>query len=192
MKRRDGADEQEAGAAAEEPRKGLEAVPVSPPTLEEHEAVRRERDDLKDLYLRKAADFDNYRKRAERDRQQALLEATASLLRDIIPTLDNLDRALASEATGSSLREGVELTRRELSALLESRGVSAEDPVGQAFDPSRHQAYAYEPAPGLADGTVTEVLRKGYRLGERLLRPAMVRVARGLEAQGEGGTDKVH
>jgi molecular chaperone GrpE len=191
MKRREGTDEPPK-KSPEEPAKALEAVPLPPPTPEEHEALRRERDELKDRYLRKAADFDNYRKRVERERQQMSHEAMAGLLRDLIPTLDNLERALASEASATALREGVELTRRELVALLEANGVTVEDPVGQEFDPSRHQAYAYEPSPGFADGTVTEVLRKGYHLGDRLLRPAMVKVARGIERQGEGGADKVH
>ncbi|HEY7409400.1 MAG TPA: nucleotide exchange factor GrpE [Vicinamibacteria bacterium] len=196
MKRRNGDDEtpvgtEEASEAGAEPT-GLEPVPLPPPTREEHEALRRERDELKDSYLRKAADFDNYRKRAERERQQASAEAAAALMRDLVPTLDNLERALAAEGSESSLREGVELTRRELLALLAARGVTVEDPLGQLFDPSRHQAFSQESAPGVPEGTVLEVLRKGYRLGDRLLRPAMVKVARGGDAGGAGERDKVH
>lgn len=204
MKRRNDEDERAVAVprpAAEPPEpaandrsgpSGLEPVPLPSPSREEHEALRRERDELKDRYLRKAAEFDNYRKRAERDRQQVSLETSAALLQDVIPTLDNLERALAAQASASSLREGVELTHRELLGLLESKGVSVEDPVGQVFDPSSHQALAYEPAPGFPDGTVTEVLRKGYRLGDRLLRPALVKVARGLEGGDGAGGDKVH
>jgi molecular chaperone GrpE len=101
-----------------------------------------------------------------------------------VPTLDNLDRAL--EATGSegALREGVQMIRRELLATLESRGVAIEDPLGQPFDPQAHQALAHEPVDDAAEGTVVAVLRKGYRLRDRLLRPALVKVAKGRDGDG--------
>jgi molecular chaperone GrpE len=100
--------------------------------------------------------------------------------------LDNLDRALGAEGSDASLREGVELTRRELLAILESQGVKLEDPMGQPFDPERHQALAHEPVPGVPEGTVVEVYRKGYSYRDRLLRPALVKVA------AASGAHKVH
>ena len=102
---------------------------------------------LRDQLLRKRAEFENYRKRVERDREQSATDATASVLKAVIPTIDNLDRALEATGAESTLRQGVELTRRELLALLERQGVTIEDPQGQPFDPQRHQALSHEAAP---------------------------------------------
>jgi molecular chaperone GrpE len=162
---------------------------VAAPSPGEIQALRRERDDLKDQLLRRRADFDNYRKRVERDRQAAGLEAEANLLRDLVPSIDNLERALRAASPEDPLREGVELIRRELAALLDARGVVAEDPTGQRFDPESHQALSHEPAAGVPDGTVLETLLKGYRFRDRLLRPALVKVARGRDAD---GTEALH
>jgi molecular chaperone GrpE len=173
---------------------GLAGVDVQPmPALdrEQTEALRRENDELRDQLLRKRAEFENFRKRIERDRQQAGAEAVADLLTALIPTLDNLDRALSSAGGDETLRQGVELTRRELLALLERQGVKVEDPLGQRFDPARHQALSHEAVPGKPEGTVVEVFRKGYSHRDRLLRPALVKVAKGSDA-GEGGPDAVH
>jgi len=159
----------------------VEGEPVAPLSREEIEALRRERDDLRDQLLRRRADFENYKKRVERDRQSAALEAEAGVLRALIPTIDNLDRALSAAAGESSLRDGVDLIRRELLALMEARGVVLEDPTGQPFDPEAHQALSHEPAAGVKDGTIVEVFQKGYRLRERLLRPALVKVAKGSD-----------
>jgi molecular chaperone GrpE len=182
------------GAPSGETR-GLTGVGVDPmPALdrEQVEALRRERDDLRDQLLRKRAEFDNYRKRVERDREQAGTDATVSLLKDVIPTIDNLDRALEATGAESTLRQGVELTRRELLGLLDRYGVVVEDPAGQPFDPQRHQALSHEVVPGRPEGTVVEVFRKGYSLKDRLLRPALVKVAKAPDAAGDLGTDAVH
>ena len=193
---RDGRDDREGGpdAPADEPR-GLTGVDVDPvPALdrEQVEALRRERDELADQLLRKRAEFENYRKRVERDRQQAGADAAASLLKALIPTLDNLDRALEATGGEETLRHGVELTRRDLLALLERQGVTVDEPAGQPFDPQRHQALSHEVVPGQKEGTVVEVFRKGYSLGDRLLRPALVKVAKGRDGAGERGPDAVH
>jgi molecular chaperone GrpE len=177
---------------------GLAAVdsePMAPLTREEIEALRRERDDLADQLLRKRADFENFRKRVERDRQAAGVDAVAALLKDLAPTLDNLDRALEVPADAETLRQGVEMIRRGLLSTLESLGVLVEDPTGQPFDPSRHQALSHEPAPGHAEGTVVEVYQKGLSLRDRLLRPALVKVAKQPTPQAEGTRtepEKVH
>ena len=165
---------------------GVDVECLPPATREELEALRRERDELKEQLLRRRAEFENFRKRVERERQQAGTEAVAAVLKAIVPVLDNLDRALEAEGTDASLREGVELTRRELLAILESQGVTTEDPQGKPFDPERHQALAHEPVPGVAEGTVVEVYRKGYSYRDRLLRPALVKVA------AAPGAHKVH
>jgi molecular chaperone GrpE len=163
---------------------GLVAVEGPPaPTREEYDSLQRECDRLRDQVLRRRADFENYRKRAERDKQQAGLEAVATVLGALIPILDSLDRALQLEATQESLREGVELIRREFQTLMESRGVTAHAPLGQPFDPNLHQALTHEEVPGFEDGTVVEVYRKGYFFGSRLLRPALVKVAKAARSE---------
>jgi molecular chaperone GrpE len=167
---------------------GVDAAPVPALTREEIESLRRERDELREQVLRKRAEFENYRKRVERDRQQAGVDAAAAILKGLVPTLDNLDRALESAGKDDPLREGVELTRRELLGFLESQGIEVHDPVGQPFDPELHQALSHEPSAGFAEGTIVEVFRKGYSYKGRLLRPALVKVAKG----GQGGGQAVH
>ncbi len=149
--------------------------------------LRRECSELKDSLLRRRADFENYRKRVERERGAATTEAEAAVLRQMLSTVDNLERALAAQDSGTALREGVVLTHRELLALLESLGVVTIDALGQRFDPSAHQAILHEPSPGFAPGTVSEVYRKGFRYRDRLLRPAMVKVASGPDETSDGG-----
>ena len=154
------------------------------------EALRREVAELKDSLLRRRADFENYRRRVERDREAAATEAEAGVLRRVLGTVDNLERALAAAGAESSLRDGVALTLRELLALLESLGVVTLDPLGERFDPAYHQAILHEAAPGFASGTVAEVYRKGFTYKGRLLRPAMVKVASGVPGtEGSGGVD---
>jgi molecular chaperone GrpE len=154
--------------------------------------LSRERDDLKDRLLRTAAEFDNFRKRTERERRDVREAASADLVRDLLPVVDDLERALeAVEASAGAVeesgedatplegfRDGVELIRRQLLDVLRRRGVEPLDVVDQPFDPNWHEAVAYEPAAGRPDGEIIGEVRRGYRLGDRLLRPAMVRVAK--------------
>lgn len=187
--------EGEGASAPPEEQSGLapvDASPRAPLSRDEVEAMRRENDELRDQLLRRRADFDNYRKRVERDRQEMSTEAVARLLGDLVPSLDNLDRALETGAEEKALREGVELIRRDLVSLLEGQGVKVEDPTGQPFDPLRHQALSYDAAPGFRDGTVVSVLRKGYSFRDRLLRPALVVVAKGPEPEAKPGSEQVH
>ena len=164
---------------------GLEPVPTSPD--KEIEALRRERDELKDALLRRRADFENYRKRVERDQQSAVRDAAADILSRLVPTVDNLERALAARGDEDALRQGVELTLRDLRAALDAQGVAAVDPLGERFDPRLHEALLHEPVAGVAAGTVAEVFRKGYTFKERLLRPALVKVSSGEDGAGGGG-----
>jgi molecular chaperone GrpE len=157
--------------------------------VDELEALRRERDELKDALLRRRADFENFRRRVERDRAGTAAEAEAGILRQVLGTVDNLERALGAAGEDSGLREGVELTHRELLSLLDSLGVEAVSPLGQRFDPAFHQAIVHEPAEGFAAGTVAEVFRKGYTYKGRLLRPALVKVASGDAGRAESGGD---
>lgn len=177
---------------ADEGPTGLEAVEPTAPSASAYEALERERDDLREQLLRRRADFENYRRRVERDRQKAEEDAAAGIFRALIPTLDNLERALgATGANDGSIREGVTLIHRELVALLESYGVASQDPTGEPFDPQKHQALAHEPAPGIPDGTVVKVFQRAYFLKDRLLRPALVNVAK-VEEPTDGTGNAVH
>jgi molecular chaperone GrpE len=139
-----------------------------------------EREQLRDRLLRTTAEFDNFRKRVDRDRREMADRAAESLLLDLLPVVDDLERALAVEATGEgaeAYRRGVELIHKQLTELLARRGVKVLDALGADFDPHLHQAVASEKADGHRDGEVVAVLRTGYLLNDRLLRPAMVKVA---------------
>ena len=144
------------------------------------DALQRERDELHDRLLRTAAEFENFRKRTERERREFAEWATADLLGDVLAVLDDFERALAvpSPLEAKAYRDGVEIIHRQLLELMKKRGVVAIATDGQDFDPALHQAVAHDEAPGARDGEILNELRRGYRLGERLLRPAMVRVAK--------------
>jgi molecular chaperone GrpE len=142
--------------------------------------TERQRDESYNLLLRTRADFDNYRKRVDRERQEWAGAAAADFIRDLLPLVDDLERALATEASpeGEPYRRGVELIHRQLVEMLRKRGVRPIEALGADFDPHVHQAVVHEHVPGRRDGEVVEELRRGYMLGDRLLRPAMVKVAK--------------
>ena len=150
------------------------------PSLDAAE-LKHQRDDYYDRLLRKTAEFDNYRKRIERERLQLSEAAAADLLTELLPLVDDMERALKAEAgaDGEGIRRGVELIHKQLLDVLRKRGVKPVDALGADFDPHFHQAVAYEPAEARRDGEVIEEFRRGYMLGDRLLRPAMVKVAKG-------------
>jgi molecular chaperone GrpE len=144
------------------------------------EALRRERDEYYDRLLRKTAEFDNYKKRVERERATMVQQVAGDVLESLLPIVDDFERALQVEAGpgADSYRKGVELIYKQLQDLLARRGVKPIEAVGREFDPRFHQAITYESSPGRAEGEVIEEVRRGYTLGDRLLRPAMVKVAR--------------
>lgn len=144
------------------------------------DAVQRERDELYDRLLRKTAEFDNFRKRVDRDRKEMIDWAAADVLADVITIADDFDRALAAPAPPEAMpyKAGLELIQKQLADMLKKRGVTTIDALGADFDPHHHQAVAYEEVPGAREGEVVGVLAKGYMLGDRLLRPAMVKVAK--------------
>jgi len=138
-------------------------------------------DELQERLLRVTAEFDNYRKRTERERRDVWNSASADVIREFLPALDDLERALGAPIDASaaeSMRRGVELIHRQMLDLLNKRGVQPIDAVRQIFDPHVHEAVANEPADGRADGEITAELRRGYRMGDRLLRASVVRVAK--------------
>jgi molecular chaperone GrpE len=151
-------------------------------TADRAEELQRERDEFKDLLLRKTAEFDNYRRRTERERQAQSETAAADLLGELLPLVDDLERALQADAgseVAEAYRRGVELIHRQLMETLRKRGVRPIEALGADFDPHHHQAVAHEAASGHREGEVIEEYRRGYTLGERLLRPSMVKVAKG-------------
>ncbi len=147
--------------------------------LDPLDALRRERDALQDRLLRNAAEFDNFRKRIDRERREHADHAAADLLADILPVVDDLERALQAPPGSDAevYRRGVELIHRQVLDVLRRRAVKPFDVVGVDFDPRVHQAVSQDVSPDHRDGEVIEELRRGYMLGERLLRPAMVKVA---------------
>lgn len=143
--------------------------------------LQRERDELYDRLLRTTAEFDNYRRRTEREKRDWSDAAVGDVIRDLLPAIDDLERALAASADDRAVtqfRSGVELIRKHVLDVLKRRGVEPIDVVGEMFDPSWHEAIAHEPANGRPDGQITEEVRRGYRIGQKLLRPAMVKVAK--------------
>jgi len=144
------------------------------------DAMRREKDALQDRLLRTAAEFDNYRKRVERERRELSEYAGADILTDMLPIVDDLERALQTPAgaDSDSYRRGVELIHKQMTDLLRKRGVKPIEAVGTQFDPRYHEAVMQEVSEDHREGEVMAELRRGYTLGDRLLRPAVVKVAK--------------
>jgi molecular chaperone GrpE len=140
--------------------------------------ARRERDEYLDLAKRAQADFENYRKRAAKEAAAAGERARSGLVRELLPVVDNLERALASAQEGEQhLAEGVRLVHSELIAVLERNGVEQFDPTGESFDPSVHEALSMRNQDGADPGVVLDVVEKGYRTNGTVLRPARVVVS---------------
>jgi molecular chaperone GrpE len=156
------------------------------------EAKTREAEALQERSLRTMAEFDNAKKRAARERDEYTRYANESVLREILPVLDNFDRALQAaraEPGAAAVVAGVELIQRELTRVLEKFGAVPFDSVGQPFDPTRHEAVARVHDPDRPDMTVVSETARGYLLNGRVLRPAMVTVA--MAPDGES-RDRVH
>jgi molecular chaperone GrpE len=142
---------------------------------EPEDDVVAERDRYLDLARRTQADFDNYRKRAAKDAAAAGARAKSGLVRELLPVVDNLERALASaEESEQHLAEGVRLVHSELVAVLQRNGIEPFDPTGEPFDPELHEALSTQPADGADPGIVVDVMEKGYKLNGTVLRPARV------------------
>ena len=145
--------------------------------------LQRERDDYRDRWMRKAAEFDNYRRRIEKERREQADEATENLLLDVLSVVDDFERALTVDVSASAdgadaYRKGVELIYANFQDLLRKKGVTPIEALGADFDPRVHQAVSQEDSATHRDGEVMEELQRGYMLGDRLLRAAMVKVAR--------------
>jgi molecular chaperone GrpE len=142
--------------------------------------LQRERDDYYDRLLRKTAEFDNYRRRVERERRERADQSIIDLLQELLLIVDDFDLALTVEAGdgAAAYRKGVELIYGKLQDLLRKYRVKPIEALGEDFDPNLHQAVVHEPSPEHREGEVIGEMRKGYMIGDRLLRPAMVKVAK--------------
>jgi molecular chaperone GrpE len=173
--------DQPASAAVEAPEATTTATP------DPAEALAKEAVELKDKLLRTLAEMENLRRRSEREVADARLYGIANFARDVLGVADNMRRAL--DVAGAELRDsaddktralidGVDLTERELLKVMEKHGVKRLDPQGEKFDPNFHQAMYELPDPAAVPGTVVQVMQAGYKIGERVLRPALVGVAK--------------
>lgn len=156
-----------------------ESVPGDVPA-EEVEPVVDEAAQLKDRLLRLQADFDNYRKRMDRERREWAAYAGEQVVRELLPVLDNFERGLESVDAADSVKDGFALIYQQLLTVLDKAGVTpVADPVGQLFDPAIHEAIAHVPSPDVPEGHVMAQTRRGYQMTDRLLRPAQVVVSSG-------------
>lgn len=133
--------------------------------------------EYKDSWLRSQAEFQNYRKRLERDNEMLYISMKGDIIKKVLPALDDLERALQNRRADDPWADGIELIARKLQNMLESEGVKKIEALGVEFDPKFHEAISHEPADGAKSGHVIGVVQNGYMLGERVIRPAMVRVA---------------
>jgi molecular chaperone GrpE len=162
-----------------------ESSPSAPPAEEAVEQdldalvaeAQQERDEYLELARRTKADFENYRKRVAADLQAAQARGKAELAREVIDAVDNLERALDAAGEGESLGAGVEMVLSGLRETLKRHGIKAVDPKGEKFDPTAHEALSTQPMDGTEPGVVVEVMQKGYRMDEQLIRPARVVVS---------------
>lgn len=141
-----------------------------------HEAEARAAE-YKDGWARAQADYQNYKKRIERDNELTYITMKGDIVKKILPVLDDLERALQNRPADNPWASGIELIVRKLQNVLESEGIKRIEAQGQEFDPNFHEAISHEPADGVKSGFVIGVVQNGYMLGERVIRPAMVRVA---------------
>ncbi len=178
---REGSPEQQRGGS-------VEPSPSSPLTPADAGEVERDldallseaeqqRDEYLELAKRTKADFENFRKRAAAQGQEAQVRGRIEVAREVIDAVDNLERALEAADGGEGLAAGVEMVLGGLRETLKRNGVEAVDPKGEKFDPNRHEALSTQPVEGTESGVVVEVLQKGYALGDQLVRPARVVVS---------------
>jgi molecular chaperone GrpE len=162
----------------------LEAEAGQTVSLEEFEALKKQFEEnqaqaaeYKDGWQRAVADFQNYKRRTDAEKAETYQDAVGSIVKRYLPILDDLERALAARPADLAWVEGVELIYRKLQAILEAEGIKRIEAEGRMFDPNVHEAILQEPSEGHESGQVIAVVQKGYMLGERVIRPAMVRVA---------------
>jgi molecular chaperone GrpE len=177
----EGSSEQQRGGS-DEPSPTSQAIPADAGDVERDldallSEAEQQRDEYLELAKRTKADFENFRKRAAAQAQEAQLRGKIEVAREVIDAVDNLERALEAADGGEGLAAGVEMVLGGLRETLSRNGVEAVDPKGEKFDPNRHEALSTQPVDGTESGVVVEVLQKGYALGDQLVRPARVVVS---------------
>jgi molecular chaperone GrpE len=173
------------GVIEDDPSFGDAAAEGPDGPAQEIERLAAERDQYLDALQRLKAEFDNFRKRNDRDRQNIAIGATREVVRGLLPVMDNLERAVAALGDqgapaalgGAGIVAGLEMVRGQLAGVLTGHGVEEIPSAGEAFDPTLHEAIAAVPAPGHAEGTIIEVIEKGYRQSDHVLRPTRVVIA---------------
>jgi len=177
-----------AGQIPEETAAADQMVDTAPPAADPAEAAAKEAAEYRDRWMRSLAEMENLRRRIEREVADARTYGIAAFARDVLAVADSMDRAMQAldaeirdkvDQGVKALLDGVELTERELLKALEKHGVKKIDPKGQKFDPNFHQAMYEIPDPAVPAGTVVQVVQSGYKIGERVLRPAMVGISKG-------------
>jgi molecular chaperone GrpE len=193
-------DDGEGGTDLENTEAEAEPAVGSDSVEREVSRLQDELEQLREMYLRKLAEFDNYRKRTEKEREELRRTAAEGIIRELLPVVDNFERALqhAGDSDSEAFHQGVEMISRQLWDMLEREGLEAVNPEGEQFEPELHEAVHRVEGTEHQTGTVVSVLAKGYTLSGRLIRPAMVGVAvepseppqpasSGAETEGEGG-----
>ncbi len=175
----------EAVAAVEGVEEGARPEAEADGEADEVARLRQEIADLRDRSMRTLADFDNFRKRSERERQELRRYALLEPMRELLTVADNLDLALSAQGSAEDLKRGVEMIHRQMQELMRRFGVTEVAAAGQPFDPTLHEAVSREENAEVKAPTVVAELRRGYRMHDRLLRPAMVKVA--VPPEGGGG-----
>lgn len=144
---------------------------------EEIAKLKKELEAKNDLLLRTAAEFDNYKKRTDRERSGVAEFAKAGIIKQLLPILDNIDRAMSADRESQDYIKGVEMIVKQFSALAQKLNISEIAAAGDTFDPTVHEAVMHIEDPELGENVIAEVLQKGYKLGDTVIRPAMVKVA---------------
>jgi molecular chaperone GrpE len=143
----------------------------------ELEEANAKTSEYRDSWLRSQAEFQNYKKRLERDNELTYINMKGDIVKKVLPVLDDLERALQNRPADNSWANGIDLIARKLQNVLDSEGIKRIEAEGREFDPTFHEAISHEPADGVKSGFVIAVVQNGYMLGERVIRPALVRVA---------------
>ena len=168
----------EAADQAQEAVQPQEEQAESPnPLLEELETLKKNLSDQEDKYLRLAAEYDNYRRRSQKEKESAWADSKAETAAAFLPVYDNLERALKQETADEAYKKGVEMTMTQLKSVLEKLGITEIDALGKPFDPALHNAVMHVEDENLGENTVAEVFQAGFMLGEKVIRFAMVKVA---------------
>ena len=183
MKKRDTENAAAGSAETAEPGAPVEAGTITPEQFEDLKSRAEKADENWERLVRTSADFENFKKRAAREKQDAIRYANEGLLEKLVPVLDNFDAALSAAQTSSadgaqSLQTGVAMIFQQLKRVLTESGLEEVDATGQAFDPNLHEAVSQQESADVPEGNVLQQLRKGYKLRDRLLRPATVVVAK--------------